>query len=114
MTPTAEATQGTDPTQREPGRQQLLVLVLIWVATSAFYLYLQRNLFFYVDEGDWITFAGTRGVGDFLEPFNEHLIFVPLLAFRAVLEVAGSHYLAFTVIELLALASLSLGLFTYA
>jgi len=108
-------TTATDPRFAAlPGGPQLLILCLIWAVTSAFYLILQWDLFFYVDEGDWVTFAGTRPVTDFLEPFNEHLILIPLLAFRLVLELAGSSYPAFTILELIALISLSLGLFTYA
>ena len=75
-------------------------LVGVWACACVFYLWLERDLTFTQDEIRWLQIAGTDPTGDVLDPYNEHLIAFPLLAFKATLSIGGTAFLPFTLLQL--------------
>jgi hypothetical protein len=65
------------------------VFTLLMAASATLLLGLRSRLGFFLD--DWALVVGRvgGGVGDFLEPHNEHIIVLPALIYRASLELFG-------------------------
>lgn len=91
----------------------VILLVLSWLGVAVLYFAAQSKTTYAVDEFDWISRAGSIPLVDFLDPVNGHLMVVPMLLFRAGLEMFGNAQFGFTAMELLVLYSLSLGIFVY-
>lgn len=89
------------------------LLAFSWVSVAILYFVAQSDTTYGVDEFDWISRAGSIPARDFLDPVNGHLMVVPMLIFRAGLELFDNSNVGFIVLELLVLYSLSLGIFVY-
>lgn len=97
----------------ESGTVGSALLGFSWLAVAALYFVAQSKTTYGVDEFDWIARAGSIPLKEFLDPINGHLLVVPMLIFRAGLELFDNSQIGFTVFELLVLYSLSLGIFVY-
>lgn len=73
----------------------------------AFLFWLQRDLAFDGDSFNWILLSAHGSAEALITPYGGHLILTPLLAFRAVLELAGSSYTAMGVVQIALLLVLS-------
>jgi hypothetical protein len=72
-----------------------------------FLFWMQRDLAFDGDSFNWIMLAELGSSKALITPYGGHLIFTPLLIFRAVLEIAGASYTAFGVVQVALLLVLS-------
>ncbi len=93
-----------------PSREQRLAWILLGAAMAAavaFLFWMQRSLAFADDSFNWILLNGFGSSTAVIEPYGGHLIFTPMLAFRAVLGVAGASYTAMGVVQIALLLVLS-------
>lgn len=97
----------------ESGNVGRALLGFSWLLVAALYFVAQSKTTYGVDEFDWISRAGSIPLRDFLDPVNGHLMVLPMLIFRAGLELFDNSQAGFTALELLVLYSLSLGIFVY-
>jgi hypothetical protein len=72
-----------------------------------FLFWLQRDLAFDGDSLNWIMLSGFGSDDALITPYGGHLILTPLLIFKAVLDLAGSSYTAFGVVQVALLLVLS-------
>lgn len=77
----------------------------VLVVAAGFTLWLERGLTFIWDEFTWMENAGLRDFTRYFEPYGGHLIAMPYFIYRAVLEVFGVDYTAFSIIQVLGLGA---------
>jgi hypothetical protein len=93
-----------------PGSEQRLAWILLGGAMAVsvpFLFWLQRDLAFDGDSFNWIMLSGLGSSKALITPYGGHLIFTPMLIFRAVLEIAGASYTAFGIVQVALLLVLS-------
>lgn len=86
-----------------PSREQRLAWILLGAAMAAavaFLFWMQRGLAFADDSFNWILLNGFGSSTAVIEPYGGHLIFTPMLTFRAILGVFGASYTAMGVIQI--------------
>jgi hypothetical protein len=99
-----------------PGREQKLGWTLLAAAMAvgiAFIFWLQRDLAFADDSFNWLALSGLGSDKVLIEPYGGHLIFTPLLVFKAVLGIVGASYTGFGVVQVVLLILLSGLLYEY-
>lgn len=69
------------------------------VVAVAFLFWLQRGLAFDGDSFNWILLSQNGTAEGLITPYGGHLIFTPMLIYRAVLELVGSSYTAMGVVQ---------------
>jgi hypothetical protein len=89
-----------------------LLAATMTVATVLLF-WLQRDLAFDGDSVNWLELSGFGSIGTLLEPYGGHLIFTPLLLFKATIAVTGTSYTAFGVVQVSLLLLLGLLLYVY-
>lgn len=72
-------------------------------------IWLQRDTAFVADEFTWLLWAGIEPFSQVFHPYNGHLIAVPLLTFKAILETFGGGHDAFAIFDAVLLVT-SIGL----
>jgi hypothetical protein len=75
--------------------------------------WLQRDIAFADDGFNWLALSGLGSDETLLEPYGGHLIFVPLLIYKLVLELFGPSYTAYGVIQVALLLALSALVYEY-
>jgi hypothetical protein len=90
----------------------LLLAGAIGVA-AALVLWLQRGLTFGWDELVWLEIGGPSPIELLWRPYGGHLIVVPYLLFRGVMEVFGASFTVFAVIQVLLLSLAATLLYVY-
>lgn len=73
-------------------RAATLTFVGIEVCSIPFLLFFGRNLWFSVDDWDFITARSAGNVGDLFRPHFEHWVTSPVLIYRALYALFGLHY----------------------
>lgn len=86
---------------RKPELAGWTILATAMVVGAVFLFWLERGLAYDSDSFNWMALSGLASDKALIEPYGGHLIFVPLLVFKVVLEVAGVGYSAFAVPQLL-------------
>jgi len=89
----------------------LLGAAIAIAATLVFWL--QRGLTFGWDEFVWLEIGGFASLEQMLHPYGGHLIVVPYLIFRGVLELFGMSFSAFAVVQVVLLSLGALLLYVY-
>ena len=84
------------------------------VVAAAFIFWLQRGLTFIWDEFVWMENAGLRDPGFYLQPYGGHLIALPYLIYKAVLELFGTSYTAYSIIAVSGLSATAALVYVYA
>jgi hypothetical protein len=79
------------------------LLALAMLASAALSLYLARGTTFSNDELHWVVAAPDLTLRSALDPYVGHLVLVPKLVYKVILETIGSSYLTFRLLTLLAL-----------
>jgi hypothetical protein len=85
---------------------------LVIAAVSIFWL--QRGLTFIWDEFIWMENAGLRDVGFYFHPYGSHLIAFPYFIYKAVLELFGASYTAYSIIQVIGLSAAAALVYVYA
>ncbi|MBK5218423.1 MAG: hypothetical protein JJE35_01355 [Thermoleophilia bacterium] len=99
-----------------PGKERTLGWLLLGAAMAvavALLFWLQRDLAYADDGFNWLALSGLGSDEVLLQPYGGHLIFTPLLLFKAVLEIAGTDYAAFGAVQVALLLTLSGLLYVY-
>lgn len=99
---------------RNPELLGWLLLAAAIAIAAALVFWLQRGLTFGWDEFVWLEIGGFAPVDYLLRPYGGHLIVIPYLTFRGVLEVFGMSFTAFAVIQVVLLSLAALLLYVYA
>ncbi len=97
-------------------RQELVgwaLLAAAMVAAVVLIFWLQRDLAYADDGFNWLVLSGLGDTKVLVEPYGGHLIFVPLLIFKLILEAVGTSYTAFGVVQVAMLLGLSAALYEY-
>lgn len=81
---------------------------------AAFVFWLERGLTYGWDEYIWIEIGGLAPLSQFWHPYGGHLIVLPYYIFRGVLELFGSSFTAFSVIQVAGLSAMAALLYVYA
>jgi len=76
-------------------------------AAVVFLFWLQRDLAFADDSINWILLNGFNSIKVTIEPYGGHLIFTPMLVFRAVLGAVGTSYTGMGIVQVALLLTLS-------
>jgi hypothetical protein len=98
---------------RDPERLGWLLLAAAIVVAAALVFWLQRGLTFGWDEFNWLELGGFATFEQMLHPYGGHLILVPYLIFRGVLELFGMSFSAFAVVQVILLSLGALLLYVY-
>jgi hypothetical protein len=98
---------------RKPESIGWILLGAAMVASVALLFWLQRDLAFADDSFNWLQLTGLGSGSVLLEPYGGHLIFTPLLIFKAVVETAGASYTAYGVVQVAMLLALSTLIYIY-
>ncbi len=99
-----------------PGRQERagwLLLGATMAVAVVFLFWLQRDLAFADDSFNWLALSGVGSTKVLIEPYGGHLIFIPLVTFKAILALFGASYTAFGVVQIALLLTLSALLYEY-
>lgn len=91
----------------------VLMVGALFVA-AAFIFWLQRGLTFIWDEFIWMENAGLGGVRFYVHPYVGHLIAFPYVVYRVVLELFGTSYVAYSVIQVAGLSAAAALVYVYA
>jgi hypothetical protein len=83
------------------------------VAAALLVFRLERGLTFGWDEFVWLEIGGFAPIDQLWHPYGGHLIVVPYLLFRGVLDVFGASFAAFSVVQVLLLSFAALLLYVY-
>lgn len=95
-------------------RFALPVLLVASVTSVVLALYLSRGGFFQTDELAKVALATqSLSFSELIQPYWGHLILVPRLVYRGMLEVFGGNYLSFRILGLLMNIAVVLLLFTF-
>ncbi len=98
----------------EPARKiGWLLLAGAMAGAVAFLFWLQRDLAYADDGFNWLALSGTGTTKTLIEPYGGHLIFIPMTIYRAGLEIFGTSYTGFGVIQIALLLLLSGLLYEY-
>jgi hypothetical protein len=84
------------------------------LVSAAFIFWLQRGLTFIWDEFIWMENAGLQGIGFYVHPYGGHLIALPYVIYRIVLELFGTSYTAYSIIQIAGLSAASALVYVYA
>jgi hypothetical protein len=90
-----------------------LVLALATAVATAFVFWLQRGLTWGWDEFFWLENSGLTDLSQWLHPYGGHLIVVPYILYRLVLEVGGASYGAFAIVQVVGLDLAALLVYIY-
>lgn len=90
-----------------------MLLGATMVAATALLFWLQRGLAYDGDSVNWLALSGLGSAKTLIEPYGGHLIFIPMLIFKATTAVAGTSYTAFTVVQVTLLMTLALLLYIW-
>ncbi len=90
------------PTERAD-RLARVVLVVAMVVSAALILVLGRDLTFWSDELDWLTFAGDFTPAHLLTPHNSHLIATTRVIYEGLPRIFGTDYLPFRILGIVSL-----------
>ena len=90
------------PTERAD-RLAPVVLVVAMVVSAALILVLGRDLTFWSDELDWLTFAGDFTPTHLLTPHNSHLIATTRVVYEGLPRIFGTDYLPFRILGIVSL-----------
>jgi hypothetical protein len=82
-------------------------------AAAAFIFWLQRGLTFIWDEFIWMENAA-RGISLWVHPYGGHLIAFPYAIYRLVLELFGTSFVAYSIIQVAGLTAASALVYVYA
>lgn len=89
----SEATQETPTTGSRPGRPldlgAVVLPAVLLVAAGAVIIHAARGTTFFFDEWVWIVQRHSPSTASLLEPFNNHLMAVPIGAYQVMLRVVG-------------------------
>jgi hypothetical protein len=99
---------------RDPERLGRLLLGTAIAVAAGLVFWLQRGLTFGWDEFVWLEIGGFGTLEQFWHPYGGHLILVPYLIFRGVLELFGMSFTAFAVVQVVLLSLGALLLYVYA
>lgn len=86
----------------------------VLVVAAAFSFWLERGLTFIWDEFIWMENAGLQDVGFYFHPYGGHLIAFPYFIYRAVLELFGTSYVAYSIIQVAGLSAAAALVYVYA
>jgi hypothetical protein len=90
-------------------RGALAGLALVTLAAFVLILYLGRGEIFYFDEWNFVLDRRGHTAGAFLEPHNEHIVVVPVIIYKLLLQTSGlAHHWPYLMV--LALMHLGVGL----
>jgi hypothetical protein len=84
------------------------------LVAAGFIFWLQRGLTFIWDEFIWMENAGFRGIDFYFHPYGGHLIAFPYIIYRIVLELFGTSYVAYSIIQVAGLSAASALVYIYA
>ena len=84
------------------------------VCSAGLMLWLNRGGTYFSDDLAWFAFSPDLSARDLLEPHYGHLIALPRLLYKAVLETLGSSYLTFRILLAIVVASGAGLFFVYA
>ena len=98
---------------RRPDRVGWLLLATALIVGGVLLFWLERGLTYDGDSFNWLSRVGLSPDKALVEPYGGHLIFVPLLLIKVVLEIAGVGYSAFAVPQLLLLLALAALVYEY-
>lgn len=99
---------------RNPDRFGWLAILAASLVAIALTVWLERGLTWGSDEFFWLELSGLGTVESFYHPYGGHLIFIPFLTYRGVLELFGADFFAYSVIQIAGLVSIGLLLYVYA
>jgi hypothetical protein len=80
---------------------------------AAYVFWLERGITYGYDEFVWLEIGGLSKIGQFWHPYGGHLIIVPYYVFRGVLELFGSSFTAFSVVQVICLSLTAALLYIY-
>lgn len=81
---------------------------------SGFILYYGRDGWFSIDEAQWISDSPQLDLGGALSPHVGHLVFIPRLVYKLMLETVGIEYIAYRILTVLAILLCTALFFTWA
>ncbi len=84
------------------------------LAAAALIFWLQRGLTFIWDEFIWMENAGFRGIAFYVHPYGGHLIAFPYVIYRVVLELFGTSYVAYSIVQVTGLSAAAALVYVYA
>ncbi len=99
---------------RNPGVAGWLLMIAAAAAAAALIAALQSGSFWGSDEFFWLELSGLGTVESFYHPYGGHLIVLPFLTYRGVLELWGASFTAYTVVQVCGLCATALLLYAYA
>ncbi len=88
-----------------------MAAALAFAAAATFWL--ERGLTFIWDEFPWMYNVTVRDVGFYFHPYGGHLIAFPYFVYKAVLELFGTSYHAFAVIQVAGLLGTAAMVYVY-
>ncbi len=89
-----------------------MAAVLAFAVVFSFWL--ERDLIFGSDEYLWLELAGLGDLGSYFHPYGGHLILVPFLSWRLLLDLFGTDFTAFSIVQVIGLTISAALLYTYA
>jgi hypothetical protein len=98
---------------RRPDRVGWLILSAAFLAAGVMIFWLERGLSYDGDSFNWMGLSGLGSNKALIEPYGGHLILLPLLIYKAVLNIAGVGYSAFAVPQILLILALGVLLYVY-
>jgi len=102
------------PDSRATEEKVGLILLTAAMASAVVLLFwLQRGLAFADDSFNWLALSGIGSSKALIEPYGGHLIFIPMLIFKAGLGAFGTSYTGFGVIQVVLVLLLSGLLYEY-
>lgn len=96
------------------GRAAWLVLGAAMVVSTALTLFYGRNNWFSIDEAAWISDSPQLDLGGVFEPHVGHLVAIPRLVYKVVLETTGIDYLTFRLLTVAAILLCAVLFFVWA
>jgi hypothetical protein len=92
----------------------VILLALAMVCSTATVLWLSRGGTYWHDDLAWFMYTPGLSPSDALEPHYGHLVLMPRLLYKAVLETLGADYVTFRVLLAIAVTSTAGLFFVYA
>jgi hypothetical protein len=107
---------GAEETRRDwPSRTAWLVFAGGSVVSAILVFWFGRNLTFTGDELSLVSLVVQLESGELFDPYVGHLVPIPLLAYKAIIETLGTgHYAAFQALSVLAIVLLGAGMLCWA
>ena len=82
------------------------MLVLAMAVVTPIILYYGRKGWFSIDEAQWISDSPQLDLGGALSPHVGHLVFIPRLVYKLMLETVGIEYIAYRILTVLAIPAI--------